>query len=306
MTETTTLSLAWLRAPARTLALAALLAALPASRVQAEEYRKGAQWEEEGEEAEEEDRGDWGRYRERMKERRERRFGGSQGGGGGSGEGGAQAFGGGGGGGGGPFGGRFGGWGGEPGRFERREEVIRKFRKMPAEREDEDEDDDNDDRERPANPMGRILGKLREIDPELAKEIETLAEGKPEKFRHHVMMKIGGQVKGHMHEIGMIMKKGGPEAEQLKKLIGLELRSVVMGFKIQEGTVDGKTAEPELRKILEEAFDQKLALQESRMKEMESKLGELKKTVDERRKKKKDIVQNRLDELSGRETGFRW
>lgn len=166
-----------------------------------------------------------------------------------------------------------------------------------------------------------MLARVRELDPKLADEMQELSENAPPRARMKMVREVARQMRQFAKESfgpgmgnpfrkgkGKGKGKGGDEAGKglFQEVALMELRTLVDAVKAQRDGVEPKAAEAKLRPQIEALFDKKLALQESRVKEMESKLAELKGQVSERRGHKKQIVDQRLGELLERQRRFTW
>lgn len=153
----------------------------------------------------------------------------------------------------------------------------------------------------------KILEMLREADPALANEVEALKAKDPQRFQRQVMKALAPALRGFHQEAGPILRAEGQAGMQKVKEIGLlEVKSVVRALQMQDGTLDKKKGEPELKGILDQLFDKKLALQEDKLKYLETQIKELKDTIGSRKGHKKEIVDQRMSELSGTKQSYGW
>lgn len=153
----------------------------------------------------------------------------------------------------------------------------------------------------------KMMARLKEIDPALAAELESLREKVPPHAAQKVVRQIQQQMRHFLKESGGPRGMGGQNVrEKLQQLAVLELKTLVAGVKLQHTEVDKAAVEGQLRKDLDTLFDRKLSLQQEKVKQMEEKLAELKKMVADRQAHKAEIVGDRFDELAGTSKRFRW
>lgn len=158
------------------------------------------------------------------------------------------------------------------------------------------------------DPRGhKILEMIREADPALAAEVEALKTKDPQRFQRQVMKALAPSLRGFHQEAGPILRAEGQAGMQKVKEIGLlEVKSVVRALQMQDGTLDKKKGEAELKTLLDQLFDKKLALQEDKLKYLETQIKELKDTIGSRKGHKREIVDQRFGELTGAKQNFGW
>jgi hypothetical protein len=157
---------------------------------------------------------------------------------------------------------------------------------------------------------GNLMARLEEADPALAKELKALKEQVPPHAAQRVVREISKQMRQFMKESGGRRGLGGQNREEMRKrlqgLAILELKTLMAGLKIQFTEVEKGPVKAQLKTDLSSLFDEKLAMQGEKVKQMEAKLTELQKLIAERKSHKADIVEDRFDELVGSRKRYSW
>lgn len=164
--------------------------------------------------------------------------------------------------------------------FQRQEELLHMIyqKKMTPEQEEE------------------ILDRIKKENPEEAKELMMLKKEEPFEFRKILIQR--------QHELERLdeLKERDPERyEQKVKQNSLERRGRQLAEKYRDSTDEKIKAniKKELSSVLNQLFDLREKDREMEIKHLTEKLNQLKSVLAERKKKKQEIVERRLQEMLG-------
>ena len=148
-----------------------------------------------------------------------------------------------------------------------------------------------------------ILKKIKKEHPDEAKELMLLKKERPIEYRKILIQR--------QHEFERLeeLKERDPERyRQKKKQQSLEYQSYQLAEKYRATTKETEKVKikQDLQKILGELFDLREKDREEEMKHLNQKLDHLKSVLAERKKKKKEIVDRRLQELIGEKDVLIW
>jgi len=148
-----------------------------------------------------------------------------------------------------------------------------------------------------------ILEEIKKENPEEAKELMIIKKEKPIEFKKILIQR--------QHEIKQLaqLKESDPERyEQKKKQHSLERQSRQLAekFHTSDNEKEKTKIKNDLADILSELFDLREKDREEEMKQLTQKLEHLKSVLAERKKKKKEIVDRRLQELIGEKDVLIW
>jgi hypothetical protein len=142
--------------------------------------------------------------------------------------------------------------------------------------------------------IGDILGFMKENMPWMHEEMEKLRQADPDRFRQ-VCRRL-------RFEIGQLraMKERDPEGfRQALEAKRLKFHSGVLAAKVRaaQSPEEREQLAAKLRKTLERQFQLETAAQEAAIRRLEERIAAVRKELQERAARRKEILQQRLDQL---------
>ncbi len=159
----------------------------------------------------------------------------------------------------------------------------------------------------PAKAEEEYLRLLKENFPsefkEMKAELEDLKEDNPDAYGRKIQRGYR-----HMHRMQKMKGKDPERFENNIKIIRQErgCRKLNKEYREAETAQEKEEIKAELTKVLGELFDRRLAEGEAKVKALEEEISRLRERAAERKKDKGEIVERRLEELTGEADDLRW
>lgn len=143
---------------------------------------------------------------------------------------------------------------------------------------------------------------LKDIMPKLKKELEGIK--KLNKMKYFSLLQ---DLHFRNLDIPFFGKRNKEAIERAKKISELEVATESLGLKYQNADKSDKsTIKADLKNKLNELFELRESNRKEEVGELENRLSELKKTLQERRDNKEEIVKKRMLELLGESKNIEW
>ncbi len=142
------------------------------------------------------------------------------------------------------------------------------------------------------------LATIKKNDAAFGKKLEDLKDIAPAKYK--MIMQMSGKMLG----MAKMEKDAGMEQDIVRGL-SLEFETKELALQYNKASDAEKAAiKVKLTPLLSELFDLKTKAQEQRVKHMDGEIARLKKNLESRKANKTKIVEQRLGQLTGEETGW--
>lgn len=152
--------------------------------------------------------------------------------------------------------------------------------------------------------MEKLLGRIKDKNPEQYENLMRLKEENPELFREKLQEMVR-----EFKKQGKRRRRMDPETrermQEIRKLEN-ESRELSKQYRNAESEDEKKNIAGDLKAILVKIFDLKLLSKQKEVERVESDLKELKDLLKKREESRDEVIQNRFDELTGKTTHLRW
>ncbi len=151
--------------------------------------------------------------------------------------------------------------------------------------------------------LQRVMERLKENNPEKYEELMKLREENPELL--HQRLREFGKKLGERR----MGKAADPELrEKMKETMELEEKAQELGSQYRQAASEEEKekAVVQIMATVVKIFDIKLAAQEKGVKNLEKKLRELKELLEKRKAARDEIIQKRVDWLTGKNKHLEW
>jgi hypothetical protein len=143
---------------------------------------------------------------------------------------------------------------------------------------------------------------LKDIMPKLKKELEGIK--KLNKMKYFTLLQ---DLHFRNLDIPFFGKRNKEAIERSRKIGELEVETESLGLKYQNADKpDKSTIKTDLKNKLNELFELRESNRKEEVGQLENRLSELKKTLQERRENKEEIVKKRMLELLGESKNIEW
>ena len=148
-----------------------------------------------------------------------------------------------------------------------------------------------------------VLDFIETNDPTTYQELMNIKEKMPGEFNI-----IIGEAVEHKRELDRLKRESPEEYDDVMKIMDYESRERDLSRQYREApdANDKSRIEAELKGVIKELFDLKLKQRQRELQRLEQELKNIKDEIEKRRINKEQIIQNRFDEITGKNDSLRW
>ncbi|MFQ5605634.1 MAG: hypothetical protein ACE5HS_20370 [bacterium] len=153
-----------------------------------------------------------------------------------------------------------------------------------------------------AEQIEEALEFAEQFDPKLVEQLEELKIDMPERFNREVRHLLREK-----RRLERLQKRDQTRYEQVLNIQKMEIQSHVMGQQYQEAEESEKAQiKTELKSLLAKLFELRSQDRQEEVKRLEKQLDELKQSLAAREKNKEQIIERRLQQLTGEKSYLEW
>ncbi len=155
--------------------------------------------------------------------------------------------------------------------------------------------------------MGPQLEELKQLGPMVQQQVEQ-AQRLFQERRFEEGRAVLRAVAAQARELRELKQRDPERFKQQQQMAEMERRSVDLGQKIRRATDEDvkKTATAELKELLNKLFDLRQQEREKVLQQLEREVKEVREALEKRKAKRDEMIQHRLDQLTGRAELMEW
>lgn len=155
--------------------------------------------------------------------------------------------------------------------------------------------------------MGPQMEELKQLGPMVQQQIEQ-AQRLFQERRFEEGRAVLRAIAAQAREMRELRQRDPERFKQQQQMAEMERRSVELGQKVRRATEDEakKAATAELKELLNKLFDLRQEEREKNLQQLEREVKEVREALEKRKAKRDEMIQHRLDQLTGRAELMEW